>query len=52
MNMSLSTEALTTGSILLVTLKAIPASVWKVPLGLSSLIKSGYYRWMSQGLLY
>lgn len=50
--MSPSAVAPTTGSILLVTLKAIPASVWKAPLGLSSLMKSGYYRWMSQGLLY
>lgn len=52
MHTALSAVALTTVSISPVMLKAIPASVWRAALGLSSLMKSGYYRWMSRGQLY
>lgn len=45
--MALSAVVVTTVSILPVMLKAIPLSVWRAALGLFSLMKSGYYRWMS-----
>lgn len=48
MHTALSAVALTTVSISPVTLKAIPSSAWRAALGLSSLMKSGYYRWMRQ----
>lgn len=52
MHMALSAVVLTTVSILLVTLKAIPHRVWRAVLVLSSLMRGGYYRWMKGRQLY
>lgn len=45
--MAPSAVAMTTVSILPVMLKAIPHRVRGAVLGLSSLVRSGYFRWMS-----